>query len=313
MTARPRLILHIGTHKTATSTLQALMASERASLRDKGILYPRCDRPPLPTQRKQEFLSRLLHRGGSPFKAMLADLEAEVEDSGCDRILMSAEGLSGPALRPDPAALAAFARAFDITTVCFFRRQDSFAESLWNHRCKIGRESGGIEAFANGPRIAQNGNYPWLIEPWAAVGPVKAVGFETARQGGVAEAFTAVSGIPLPPARRDLNISPSMLAAAYMAVLNRIGIGFDPERLEAAVAAVHADDPGAMKRKALGRRQRLALLARHKEGNDILAARYGVTFPTDLPQEPDDPIEMPTVTEARRLAQFIADRGAALA
>jgi hypothetical protein len=303
---KPRLILHIGTHKTATSTLQALMAGERKQLRSEGILYPRTDQPPQRNRRKHAFFARLLRDGDSAFEAMLADLRSEVAASGCDRVLMSAEGLSGPSQRPNPAALAALAQAFDITTVCFFRRQDSFAESLWNHNCKIGNEESGIEAFVKGPRIARHGDYRWLLEPWEAVGEVRAVGFEAARQGGVAEAFSAASGAPLPPAQRDLNVSPSMLAASYMAVFNRLGIGFDPKRLAPVVATIHADDPGALKRRALGRRLRALLLERHAEGNAILAARYGVIFPTDMPDEPDEPIALPSATDARRLARAIA-------
>ena len=307
-----RLILHIGTHKTATSTLQALMVGQRSQLRAEGILYPSTDRLPIRSRRKHAFLARLLHDGGPAFEAMLADLRTEVADSGCDQVLMSGEGLSGPTMRPDPAALAALARAFDLTAVCFLRRQDTFAESLWNQRCKAGNEYDGIEAFVNGARMAKHMDYLAMLAPWAEVGRVVAVGFEAARRDGVAESFATAAGISLPTAPRDRNVSPSMLCAAYMAVLSRLGIGFAWKRVESAVNRLHADDTALMARRALGRQLRTELLQRVASANDALAARHGVTFPADLPDEPDDPIALPSEAAAQQLARVLAGRRTAV-
>lgn len=309
---KPQLTLHIGTHKTATSTLQALMASQRDQLRAQGILYPRTDRPPLPSRRKHAFLARLLRDGGHAFELMLTDLRAEVAASGCNRVLMSGEGLSGPTLRPDPLTLAALASAFDLTAVCFLRRQDMFAESLWNQRCKTGNESGGIEPFVNGAKMAQHMDYLSLLAPWAEVGRVVAVEFEAARRNGVAETFATAAGISLPPAPRDRNVSPKMLSAAYMAVLNGLGIGFAWKRVEFAVATLHADDPTLLTRRALGRQLRTELLQRFTETNEALATRLGVTFPADMPDEPDDPIALPSDAAARKLAQAMASHRSAV-
>ena len=46
--ARPRLLLHIGTHKTGTSALQESLSSHRALLLQRGIHYPDTSRPPWP-------------------------------------------------------------------------------------------------------------------------------------------------------------------------------------------------------------------------------------------------------------------------
>ena len=127
-----------------------------------------------------------------------------------------------------------------------------------------------------------------------------------ARRDGVAEAFTAATGISLPPAPRDRNVSPSMRCAAYMAVFNRLGIGFAWKRVEAAVADLHSDDPAPMTRRALGRKLRSELLERLVPSNESLAVHYGVTFPADLPDEPEDPITLPSEAEARQLARVIA-------
>ena len=35
-----RVVLHIGTHKTATTTLQDTLATNRALLAEQGIVYP---------------------------------------------------------------------------------------------------------------------------------------------------------------------------------------------------------------------------------------------------------------------------------
>lgn len=39
------IILHIGTHKTGTTTLQRFCASASDALAERGILYPRSARP----------------------------------------------------------------------------------------------------------------------------------------------------------------------------------------------------------------------------------------------------------------------------
>ncbi|WP_375280737.1 hypothetical protein [Pseudooctadecabacter sp.] len=36
----PRIVFHLGRHKTGTSSLQNLMHSNRAVLADRGVLYP---------------------------------------------------------------------------------------------------------------------------------------------------------------------------------------------------------------------------------------------------------------------------------
>ncbi|MCX7288627.1 MAG: hypothetical protein NTW20_14015 [Rhodobacterales bacterium] len=301
---KPRLILHIGTHKTASTTLQAAMTDARDSLRACGILYPRTDRAPMAKQRKHAFLSSVLHQGGEAVAPLLQSLREEAEQAGAQTLLMSEEGLSDPEICPRPEAFVALAGAFDVTTVCFLRRQDGFAESLWNQRCKNARTDRHIDAFAAELLRGSHLHYGTMLETWGRVGRVVACSFEAARQEGVVEAFSRLSGVPLPPSPKDRNVSPGMRHAALMAVLNRMGVDHDHRQ----IGRILGHD---LTRHALGARLRGDILAAVAEHNARLAAAWGVTFPDDVPDESADPIPPATEAEAQRYLARLARRGLA--
>lgn len=301
---KPRLILHIGTHKTASTTLQAVMTNAREGLRACGILYPRTDRAPMAKQRKHAFLSSVLHRGGAAVAPLLDSLREEAEAAEAQILLMSEEGLSDPEICPRPEALAELAAAFDITTVCFLRRQDGFAESLWNQRCKNARTDLHIDAFAAELLHGSHLRYGTMLEIWGRVGQVVACSFEVARQEGVVESFSRLSGVPLPPSPKDRNVSPGMRHAALMAVLNRMGMDHDHRQ----IARILGPDPT---RHALGARLRGHILATVAEHNAELAAAWGVSFPEGAPDEAPDPIPPATEVEVQRYLVRLARKGLA--
>ena len=94
LSARPRLILHIGTHKTGTSALQAALEAARPALLERGVLYPSTQRPPWPELPKH---CSVFHAAISNDAALQArerdDLLAEFDASGAQALLISEEGL----------------------------------------------------------------------------------------------------------------------------------------------------------------------------------------------------------------------------
>ena len=250
MTARPRLILHIGTHKTATSTLQALMAKERGNLLQAGVCYPRTDHPGHVDQNKHSALATALLQDDAGFHTEWARVRAEFDGSKAHTLVLSAEGLSGPTKsRTDPLdRLRLAAQGFDVLAVCLLRRQDSFVESLWNQRCKNGRTQKHITAFVQLPAVQRHMAYKDMLDRWATVGTVAAIGFEAARDTGVVEAFSAATGIVLPPSPKSRNVSPGMQHAALMAALNKAGVPHNHRQIEQVLGA----DPT---RHALGARR----------------------------------------------------------
>ncbi len=284
---KPRLILHIGTHKTGTTTLQALMAAHRPALAAAGICYPDTTRSTVPHLPKHAGLFEALVAGPEAFAREHAQIMAEFARSGAHTLVLSEEGLSVPRHFGAFAAMARFARDLDITVVCCLRRQDLLAESLWNQYCREGHEKGQITDFIRRDNILKRLDYIEVLAFWQRIGTVRALSYDAAVRGeGLVACFAAATGIPLPPEDLRENVSPGMACAAVLAALNRRGIPADRTAVE------HALGPGA-RRTALGRRLRRDLLDRFADVNAALAERFGIRFDDVLPDEPDAPLAAP--------------------
>lgn len=297
--AKNRLILHIGTHKTATSTLQLLMSHNKGELAEQGYLYARTDREPLPHNNKHAFFGRIMVKGGEPWADLHRSMVDEMETSGCHTMIVSEEGLAGPPMSRDLTPLALFAKDFDIEVVCYVRRQDYFAESFWNQGCKMGKETLSIGGFIQKPNIVRYMTYHDMLDRWGQYGKVTAIGFETARDAGIVETFAKATGMVLPPAEKTRNVSPSMTLAAALAVLNRVGK--TPKRWQALEPLLGPE----LSKTAMGSRMRTELLARFAEHNQRLKANYGVEFPDTMPEEPVEPLEELTADAAVRLVRAL--------
>jgi hypothetical protein len=162
-----RLILHAGTHKTATKTLQYCIFANRTALEDAGIAYPVLPAPPNEWQmRSNNWLAHAFTGAYSitPNEAIVTVEHAthRVGDSGI--AFVSAEDLSACCLgmrlwqgldRPDfrdlqRNFLAEIARAFkhfDIIPVLVFRRADEFAQSLYQSMVVGNHFTGPFESF----------------------------------------------------------------------------------------------------------------------------------------------------------------------
>lgn len=286
MAGKPRLILHIGTHKTATSTLQTLMASQKDMLREQGFLYPRTDRQPHPTKVKHGFFGRTMVQNRVRFQGLHQQMLKEFRDSGCHTMVLSEEGLATPRMTKFSGALGIFARDFDIEVICYLRRQDYFAESFWNFLCKIGKETGPISGMIRRRPIIKYMTYLTMLDKWSGVAKVKAIGFEAARDQGIVESFSQVTGMDLPQPRQSRNISPSMSLAAALSVLNKEFKDIPWDRIEPYLGA-------DTRRTALGSKLRRDLLDRFADHNAELAKRYGVHFPETMPDEEEEPVAPP--------------------
>lgn len=305
---KPRLIVHIGTHKTGSTTLQTLMAAQRRELAEAGFCYPTTGHTRNPVNQplnasvwKHQLLAHaLVHPDERLFVKEHARLVAEFTTSGQTTMVLSAEGLSGPRPKKHKSLvrMQRFATDFDIEIICLVRRQDSFVESLWNQRCKMGKNGVHIDRYADNPLIRAHMTYTAMLDQWATLGTVKVIGFEAAVRTGLEATFSAVTGIPLLPSKHR-NISPSMTCAAYMAVLNRWGYeNVDWRKLQEVLGP---DGP----KRALGARLRQKLLADFAGVNAQLFTRYGVEFPQDMPDEPEDMLPAPTRKSVAQIVETL--------
>lgn len=307
---KPRLILHIGTHKTGSSALQEVLEAERPALAAAGFLYGATDRPPFADLPKHTSLFKALRRGEETFAAERAAIEEEVDRTGAHTLILSEEGLSSPyALAFD--RIGGLSDRFEIEIICYLRRPDRFAESLWNQFAREGFAREGIAAFLDSDLGRRHLDLQRNLDFWEGIGALNVFGYEEAagwigasggsvpaegasgdgagdRLGhGIVAHFAAATGVPLPPVNPVHNASPSMSAAAVMVEVNRQRKG----EISAADWGLLEARLGPERRMtAMGRRLRRDFLDRMAPVMAAWEARYGVVFPVDMPEEPDDPI-----------------------
>jgi len=137
---RKRLILHFGLQKTGTSSIQLMLSASKDALDNAGYSYPA-----LPAKEGAVWNSPFRHNivsatyadFATAFDKMTPSQTAEWWDGirNSDKIaIVSAEDFSR---QKNFTNLGNDVSDFDVTVVLYLRRQDKFAESLYNQRNKI--------------------------------------------------------------------------------------------------------------------------------------------------------------------------------
>ncbi len=176
MSRDPRLVLHIGMHKTGSTSVQRFFARNRPLLRLLGITYPEArDASGKRLPKHNHLFHAISHEKdkGAPHPvlgssaALIEKLAETVEGNGTT--VISAEGLSGE----DPAFANAFAPLrgrFPVRVVVFLRRQDDWAQSFYKqmvHSREV-REARPFDAFLAGKSTRDHLDYAQLLDWWAA-------------------------------------------------------------------------------------------------------------------------------------------------
>jgi hypothetical protein len=135
---KPRLILHVGTPKTGTTTLQKACYLSRERLMSRNILYPALELHTNPP--KHQWIVRyLLEDNVSRFKQNIQNLADEAADLNVRCVILSTEGIFNH--WPDfsncaKRALREVAENFALTVWCVFREPISFAMSVYSQLVK---------------------------------------------------------------------------------------------------------------------------------------------------------------------------------
>ena len=285
---RPRLLLHIGTHKTGTSALQATLDNHRELLLSRGILYPDTRRPPWPELPKH---CSAYHAAASD-DPMLQSAErqwllAQAQQPGVHTVVISEEGFSEPDERL-ARFMAPLAEVLDLEVLCCLRRQDLFVESLYNQfaRERDRREGRTPLMFARAPGVRARLDYPAILQRWRPLArQMHVADFDALRAGEGLLAWLARVG------RLDLgglheqraNRSPDVRLALLMARLNRQRAEYHFANLMRAAYELALQHPEQRQQHVLGQAERRRLLADHENINAQLAQDYGVQFDDELP------------------------------
>jgi SAM-dependent methyltransferase len=222
-----RLVLHIGTHKTATTTVQDTLAANRALLARQGIVYPRIGRAAGHHTLATHWIE-LPEVYYEPRPALELWREMAERHAGTDAtVILSSEELSRWLPQAvDFAELRALVDGFaEKTVVCTLRNQLAYLQSIY---LQITRESPGprLETFLNqalknrhatGVFLDYGALHAHLLKGFAAE-EIVFLSYEAARRhpDGILGALFARLGMPpveLVPLPGDSNVSPEPLAA----------------------------------------------------------------------------------------------------
>ena len=174
---KKRLILHIGMHKTGSTSIQRFFSRNRRLLGLLGLCYPISIGPDGRRQPKHNAIFSAIsheadfgaaHPALGPSANLIDSVAEEIARAPGRTAVMSAEGFSGE--RPVFAqALAPLARRFDVTIVMFVRRQDLWVESFYKQmvQSREVRLADPFAAFLSRPETAAHMDYATIAAWWA--------------------------------------------------------------------------------------------------------------------------------------------------
>lgn len=277
-----RLYLHIGNHRTATSSIQSFMANNAKALRQKGVLYP------YNTPRHLKLMNQLFDGSKTP-QEVAKDLEFRAESKPMDihSILLSDEDIS---CRRDLSVLAKFRDYFDVKVIFCLRRQDLWLESWyfqnvkWQWRPALCHLT--VDEFYN-----RRDDFPWMdykahithLETLFGRENVLLNVFERGQMPeGPVESFAQLMGLELDdsfttPPKRNASLTPLVSEMMRCLPLDEAPtdyrVVFDRAcgKVDEIIRKTQPESAGSL---ILSHDQRSTILKEHAAGNAWVAERY---------------------------------------
>lgn len=289
------LVIHAGTHKTATTLIQETLAHNRDRLAAGGLVYPATGRAAGHHLLVSQWLSHLApYRDGRPPAEHWQRLIA-AHAGGAGTVLLSSEEFSrGGPERIDMAALAAWAAAFGARRIVFvLRNQLAYVQSLY---LEMQRQLRVPAVHAYVKQCLKGGHASGMFLDYGALydhalaffrpEEVRLLSYEALAAAGpdMTTAFLDALGLrppgvalePLPPDRGNVSPDPLPAWAANRVSAPRIA---RPALVDLATGAF-AEEFGAEARSTLFTAgEAAAIRERFEPGNRALEARYRAVDP----------------------------------
>lgn len=335
-----KLVLHVGTPKTGSSTIQGFMRTNRKQLAKHGICYPvrGFNKPSISNGRNgHPIFYKTLQEAG--YNQEVSKASAKYAEEGyqflkeqaagpCDTVVLSDESFwrlaaCYPGSLEALKALGEQAGFQEFTIMVYLRRQDLFLESTWNQRVKNG--SGYVttyDEFRTGEFAAKVTDYNTVLKYFEYVfgrESIIARIYDRALlvDGDSAADFMDVLGLDVKefkPLKREINDS---IKGNTWVELKRItnhspkyaeGENFLRGVFKNLSSAVPEEKPGALQSPE----ERREFLSKFAEGNQAVARRYFGRDELFGPQKVDDqPKWEPDAIELTRDALLLAMEGLA--
>lgn len=299
---KPRLIFHIGSPKTGSSSIQKNLFEARHKLRETcGMHYANTERSKAIDKHLSTTKASVGNdeaRADKEFEALMDDFER----SGAKSMLVTEEQMwtSKPSVS---RFFARFTPFFEVDLVAYMRRQDLFIEGLYSQHLRLSRYQNckPITEFWKDEKVRPLLDYHKILMRHQQAGlNVKAFEFgKEAKTKGLLRSFQQACGLEKlgELTEKMANPSPDMRVLLTLAL---IANGFEEAEGRKVIDSVFktgrrlesAQIFPTMKH-TLGRRERQAIIEHFAESNQKLADDFGVTFPESLPEEADDPVTVP--------------------
>ncbi|EAR49451.1 hypothetical protein OG2516_18855 [Oceanicola granulosus HTCC2516] len=274
------LYLHIGAHRTATTSSQTFLAANRDALAARGWLYP------FGARRHDAQMTRLF-AGETDTATLAAEIDAEADAAAGEihSVILSDEDVS---LHPDLAPLAGFRAHFDVRVVYALRRQDTWLESWFFQNIKW-QWNPSLAHASFREFLRRREEFHWIdydrhlgqLEALFGADNVLPLVFESGQmpEGPVAALCDRIGlprdGLSEPP---HVNTSRSPAMAEFM---RHLPLDEAPPRLRnALIRACETVDretlgnTGRQSERVMGPLQRLRVTRRYAAGNRAVARRY---------------------------------------
>lgn len=273
----PNLILHVGTYKTGTTSLQYFLYQNRDLLRAKGLYRPMTGAVDEVANWGHHPLVQSLNRKG-PHKEW-RDLAQEC--AGQTRVVVSSELFCNIRRASVFAPVRRTFEGWSKTVVIYLRPQDEYLESLYNHHVKSVGETRDIAAFTE--VVAKRLDYLSFLRLLArAFGEQSLIvrPYESgALKGDICEDFLDTLGMDMPPEaqRHQRALNPGLTAEgiALMLQANR-DHGEDKDRLAKIRQQIIARHPAPphYQHSFLDDESRQAILKTYRAANRRIARTY---------------------------------------
>jgi len=219
------VVVHIGVHRTGSSLIQRFLNANRDHLEQVGVLYPVAGLATGQDNRGHRLLVEDVQRGDHGAGSW-AELVDEIEASGLDRVVLSAEEFSR--MRRGVRRVAHRLAEYDVQAVMYVRNPVSFLVSAWKQQVKTGAYTDRFRPFLESRY--QRADFGSMAYRWAAAldpGRLDVRVYEEAEATtGLVSDFAAAAGfaahgVEWHHPRQRINASPDDATLAVVRLVGR--------------------------------------------------------------------------------------------
>lgn len=169
------IYLHIGTHRTGTTSIQRFLARAEDALAEQGILYPEAGRPD--TDWSDQYGQHRLwwsieEKRGVEDRQVWGELRREIDDHSGRCIVISAEGF-GKCTSEEVQEVISHLVPYPLRVIVYLRPPLDFLRSAYKQRVKMGTYRGSFLQFVR--EMIPRCNYLDLVSRWEQFDRVESV------------------------------------------------------------------------------------------------------------------------------------------